>query len=259
MTAGGLGLVAVGSDASGGDPDAAVWTSPDGITWFRVLHDEAVFGGERFQTMNSVTAGGPGLVAVGSDGSPLDPDAAVWVVAGEVSLSEAEKHYKLGEDLREEGNMEQAIAEYNECIRLDPKPALGYVHRGWAYAGLDQLEQAMQDFGEAIRLDPELAFAYMSRGSIQAGLGQQQQAIQDFDEAILLDPLNANAFLLRDSLYAELGQYEMAIADLDEAIRLDPEYAIAYFAREDAYDALDKEAEAQEDFERARELGLVPP
>ncbi len=56
VTVGGPGLVAVGSDG----PDAAVWTSPDGITWSQVPHDAAVFGGE----MNSVTVGGPGLVAV---------------------------------------------------------------------------------------------------------------------------------------------------------------------------------------------------
>jgi hypothetical protein len=81
VTVGGPGLVAVGEDSSGDpdwdsewDSDAAVWTSIDGISWTRVLHNEAVFGGEGPQTMNSVTAGGPGLVAVGS----ADGDAAVW-------------------------------------------------------------------------------------------------------------------------------------------------------------------------------------
>jgi len=81
VTAGGPGLVAVGSvDSVGndGDVDAAVWTSVDGIAWSRVPHDEAVFGGAHEQWMNSVTAGGPGLVAVGSVGSEGDADAAVW-------------------------------------------------------------------------------------------------------------------------------------------------------------------------------------
>jgi hypothetical protein len=75
---GGPGLVAVGSVGSQVDDlvDAAVWTSVDGITWTRVPHDEAVFGGERIQTMESVTAGGPGLVAVGGD--ELTGSAAVW-------------------------------------------------------------------------------------------------------------------------------------------------------------------------------------
>jgi hypothetical protein len=85
VTVGGPGLVAVGWDGSDEDFDAAVWTSVDGITWFRVPHDETVFGGDSTQTMEAVTVGGPGLVAVGRDGpgsdsSPPAPSshAAVW-------------------------------------------------------------------------------------------------------------------------------------------------------------------------------------
>jgi hypothetical protein len=78
ITAGGPGLVAVGYEAIGGDSDAAVWTSPDGVTWSQVPHDEAVFGGEGPQKMLAVVAGGPGLVAVGHDFADGDGDAAVW-------------------------------------------------------------------------------------------------------------------------------------------------------------------------------------
>ena len=76
VTVGGPGLVAVGevSEYDRRDADAAVWTSVDGISWVRALHDQAVFGGDGAQMMNSVTAGGPGLVAVGSS----EGDAAVW-------------------------------------------------------------------------------------------------------------------------------------------------------------------------------------
>jgi hypothetical protein len=82
VVAGGPGLVAVGYDRSGGDDDAAVWTSPDGLAWSRVPYDEAVFGGDGTQEMLSVVAGGPGLVAVGYDRSGGDDDAAVWTSPG---------------------------------------------------------------------------------------------------------------------------------------------------------------------------------
>ena len=82
VTAGGPGVIAVGWDrsSSGEDARAAVWTSPDGVTWSRVPHDEQVFGGPEDQVMWSVTTGGPGVVAVGYAGS-LSGDsaqAAVW-------------------------------------------------------------------------------------------------------------------------------------------------------------------------------------
>lgn len=72
VVAGGPGYVAVGTDLGRGA--AAVWTSPDGLDWQRVRHDEAVFGGDGVQMISSVTAGGPGLVAVGIDGMAT----AVW-------------------------------------------------------------------------------------------------------------------------------------------------------------------------------------
>lgn len=70
------GLVAIGREGytNGGEPGRepspngliqVVWTSVDGITWSRVPHNAAVFGAAG---MTSVTAGGPGLVAVGTGG-----------------------------------------------------------------------------------------------------------------------------------------------------------------------------------------------
>ena len=82
VVVGGPGLVAVGVDASGGgvgEWDAAVWTSVDGLTWSRVPHDEAVFGGPDTQAMTAVASGGPGLVAVGREGEHSLYVAAVWV------------------------------------------------------------------------------------------------------------------------------------------------------------------------------------
>jgi len=78
VVAGGPGLVAVGEDFYGGDVDAAVWTSVDGMTWTRVPHNESVFGGPGNQQMLDVAVGGPGLIAVGYDNPSGDRDAAVW-------------------------------------------------------------------------------------------------------------------------------------------------------------------------------------
>jgi hypothetical protein len=94
VTAGGPGLVAVGrSDAFGeGDPlnegdvndgDAVVWTSVDGFTWSRIPQDEAVFGGVETQDMLDVTAGGPGLVAVGRDGAGMAWDNPILARGGQ--------------------------------------------------------------------------------------------------------------------------------------------------------------------------------
>lgn len=92
------GLVAVGVRESGSlDLDAAVWLSDDGISWTRVSDDDATFQGRTGDLefpddleMWSVAAGGPGLVAVGSERQSWaesggvvrsDTNAAVWISA----------------------------------------------------------------------------------------------------------------------------------------------------------------------------------
>ncbi len=74
-TARGLGrLVAVGSDRAG----AAAWVSADGRTWRR----SEPIAGSRFARMLAVTAGGPGLVAVGQEvGRSGGTRSVVWTSA----------------------------------------------------------------------------------------------------------------------------------------------------------------------------------
>ena len=81
-------------------------------------------------------------------------------------LSEAEKHYNAGAELQEQGRLEEAIAEYDQAIRLDPQYVLAYFNRGVAYHGLGEFQQAVEDLDEAIRLDPDFGRDYHNRGKI---------------------------------------------------------------------------------------------
>ncbi|MGI9628156.1 MAG: WD40/YVTN/BNR-like repeat-containing protein [Longimicrobiales bacterium] len=85
------GFVAVGVDTQTPEPGitlhppqiAAVWTSPDGVSWSRVQHDVSVFGGSGRQEMWSVAASESGIVAAGFDEEgPMNGSAenqAIWV------------------------------------------------------------------------------------------------------------------------------------------------------------------------------------
>lgn len=94
----------------------------------------------------------------------------------------------------EQGRYEEAIAEFDEAIRLDPTLAPAYSNRGGAYSNLGQYQRAIEDYDEAIRLDPQHAPAYSDRGDAYTKLGRHEQSIEDFDEAILLDPQLAIAY-----------------------------------------------------------------
>ena len=52
---------------------------------------------------------------------------------------------------------DDAIADYNEAIRLRPQHALTYFNRGSAYRKKGQNEQAIADYQKALELSPDLA------------------------------------------------------------------------------------------------------
>ncbi len=70
VTAGPLGVVAVGSDGS----ERAVWVSLDGLDWSRITSEEL---GDSNGSLKAVAYGGPGYVAVGS-GVWVSEDGMTW-------------------------------------------------------------------------------------------------------------------------------------------------------------------------------------
>ena len=68
---------------------------------------------------------------------------ATLLVAACGSISEAGKHYNAGLEFQKQGNLREAIVEYNEAVKLDPQLAVAYINRGNAYDNLGQSERAI--------------------------------------------------------------------------------------------------------------------
>ncbi|MFQ5924663.1 MAG: tetratricopeptide repeat protein, partial [Dehalococcoidia bacterium] len=84
------------------------------------------------------------------------------------------------------GEFERAIEDLDEAIRLDPRVAMSYGNRGFAYYNLGEFERAIEDYDEAIRLDPQDAVAYVLRAMAYTLLNMDSAAQQDIDRAIEL-------------------------------------------------------------------------
>ena len=93
-------------------------------------------------------------------------------------------------EFQREGRLREAIAQYDEAIRLNPQTTHdAYFNHGNAYVTLDKPDRiaAIRDYSEAIRLSPQYTNAYVNRGNVYLDLGQPQRAIVDYDAAIKLD------------------------------------------------------------------------
>ena len=147
----------------------------------------------------------------------------------ETNIKTAERYFKEGNARYHQGDLDSAIANYTEAIRLNPDSSAVYGLRGLARYEKGDLDSAIADFNKAIRLNPDLAVAYYSRGLARYHQGDLDSTIVNFNAAIRLNP-NAVAYFNRGLARYEKGDLDSAIADFNKAIRLNPD-ALAYYSR----------------------------
>lgn len=145
--------------------------------------------------------------------------ARAWFQAGTLlseqaqdrSTASATRYYK------------EALAAYDNAIRLEPAHVGAYLNRGKANIALAQYEAALADVVQVLRLEPVSAEAYTVRGMAKFCLGQHDAAFADFEAALQVEPQCAETHACRGIAKRRIGKYECALADLDEAIRLMPD------------------------------------
>ena len=77
---------------------------------------------------------------------------------------------------------------------------MAFSNRGLVHFQRGELEEAIADFSEAIRLDPEEALPFYNRGRARSDGGDVEGAIADFEEGARLDPEDEDFQLRLDEL-----------------------------------------------------------
>jgi tetratricopeptide (TPR) repeat protein len=125
----------------------------------------------------------------------------------------------------DKGDLDGAILDYNEAIRLKPDYAFAFLGRGTARRVKGDLDGAIQDDTEAIRLKPDDAVFIGERGIARKLKGDLDGAIHDFSESIQLKPDDAREFDYRSEARLAKGDIDGAIQDCTVAVRLKPDFA----------------------------------
>ena len=128
-----------------------------------------------------------------------------------------------GMDQEELENFEQAEADYNKAIEINPEYANAYNNRGNIKAKQADYNGAIEDYNRAIELNSQFVEAYCNRGIAKESLGDHYEALEDFDRAIELNSEYIDGYLRRGILKQDSGDYAGAIRDFDRAIEVEPE------------------------------------
>jgi tetratricopeptide (TPR) repeat protein len=127
------------------------------------------------------------------------------------------------------GELDIAILDYSEAIRLNSKSPMALYNRGNIWLRKGEYDKATADFDEMIDGNLMVADAYNSRGSASYYKRDYERALAEYNEAIRRDPKSASAWCNRANTRYQRGEFKRALADCNEAVRLDPNFANAYW------------------------------
>jgi tetratricopeptide (TPR) repeat protein len=141
----------------------------------------------------------------------------------------AEAHSNLADALaRIPGRMNDAVAQYEEALRLKPDYAQAHNNLGAALARIPgRMNDAIAQYEEALRLKPDYAETHNNLGLALAQIpGRLEDAIAQYEETLRLKPDSAEAHNNLGLAWATMpGRLEDAIAQYKEVLRLQPDYA----------------------------------
>jgi tetratricopeptide (TPR) repeat protein len=199
-------------------------------------------------------------------------------------------HSILGRVYSDLGQFDRATSEGQRAVQISPKDPFVYLNLGGIYYAQKRFPEAEQTYLKAIELDPQWAFPYNALGSIymnnlqrlgdaslqfskalllepssptlhvnfgaaRARAGDYNEAINQFQQAIALDPKSIAAHHNLGLLFTVQRRYPEAVGEFQKAIELDSTRPVYFIALGDTYKLMGKTREADEAYNRARNLG----
>ncbi len=160
------------------------------------------------------------LLALATCGQP-SPTAAP-------SSTSTADHFQRGNELSQNGQFEEAAAEYRKALDTEPENVDVLANLGVALYNLGQLDQAIEQYSKAIELAPNdadirsnLAAAYVQKHQSDGEQEWLNQALAEYQKAVELNPKLAEAQFGLGVVYALLGRNDDAIQAFEKFQELD--------------------------------------
>ena len=159
-----------------------------------------------------------------------------------------------GIELKSLNRDEDALPAFDKAVELDPSNSRAWLLRGMVLGRLDRDEEVLAAFDKAVELDPKHAHAWVHRGIALGVLDRDEEALAAFDKAIALDVDDSEAWRNRGKALSRLNRGDEALAAFDKAADLDPNDANTWLSRGMALGRLGRDEEALAAFDKAVEL-----
>lgn len=147
---------------------------------------------------------------------------------------------------------------FSRNLSLNDKAwSAAYSLGGW-YITHGEIRRGIGYLDRAIELNPRSIEAISNRAAYCAELREFDRAIADFNAAIRLMPGVPQLYNNRADVYLKKGEPEKALADCRTALEIDPRCAIAHHTKAEVHFAMGQYAQARQEIEAVRNLGMTP-
>jgi tetratricopeptide (TPR) repeat protein len=140
-----------------------------------------------------------------------------------VTKDNALAHLNLGAAYQDQNRQAEAVAEYQEVLRISPARVEVYNNLSRILNDQGQPAAALEYSQAALQLNPKSPAYHDSLGIILAGLGRSDEAMRHFDEALKWDANYAPAYFQKGRLLLRHGYDLEAIQNLNRALQIDPD------------------------------------
>jgi hypothetical protein len=120
----------------------------------------------------------------------------------------AEAHHNLGNVLREQGQLDGAVACYDQALRLRPEYGKAYINKGIALVARGDIDEALRCLEHGVALKPDLADAHSSLGAALCCQRRFGEALACYERALAINPEYSEAAWNRALIWLLLGDYE---------------------------------------------------
>ncbi|MGH8472288.1 MAG: tetratricopeptide repeat protein, partial [Gammaproteobacteria bacterium] len=157
------------------------------------------------------------------------------------------------------GRVEEARADIDRALALDPKASLAYALRSVIGVVQNEQEQALTDGERAVALDLHSAAAHIALSYAQQARFQLEQARDTLLQAVKTEPENALAWARLAEIHSSFGHLDKALSAAQKAVALEPNLSRTQTVLGFAYLTQVKTARAKEAFDQAIALDQADP
>lgn len=134
----------------------------------------------------------------------------------------ARAHTNLGNTLLSQGQMPEAIAQYEAALRLQPYAPEAHINLSNALARIGRAAEAVEHGEAALRLEPDSADAHINLGNALVQLGRTAEAIEHYEAALRIQPAAADVRVNLGAALLKAERTDDAVRQYEAALRLEP-------------------------------------